>query len=227
MFTDQEYQSILHEIKNSVTLIGSSLQLIEKKHPEVIHFPFWNTTMEDIRRLQSLFREISSSRQWEDLHPTRISASDFLQDMEQDLPNILPEYTHCSFTYTMDLPLLFIDTLRMRHAFLNLIKNASEAITQGGQIQISAEATDSHVRITLSDNGCGICPESLSDIFTPQFTTKEEGTGLGLCITKKIIEAHQGTISCESQVGIGTTFTISLPIAALEHPLPSEDEQLV
>jgi two-component system NtrC family sensor kinase len=114
-----------------------------------------------------------------------------------------------------DAPILIqADPIQMRQVFINLLNNAAEAIEGEGKITISTRQVDAdYVEIKVADTGPGIPEESMGKIFTPFFTTKEvgKGTGLGLAIVYGIIKMHRGQISLQSQVGIGTTFSILLP----------------
>jgi len=103
---------------------------------------------------------------------------------------------------------------RINQVFLNILKNASQAITPPGTISISTSADSEFVTIVITDTGCGIPDESLKKIFDPGFTTKGVGvgTGLGLSITYQILKDHSGTITAESLPGSGTTFRITLPL---------------
>jgi len=107
---------------------------------------------------------------------------------------------------------------QLNQVFLNLVVNAAQALenTDDGRITISTAATPTDVIIKIQDNGCGIPEENLNTIFNPFFTTKDvgTGTGLGLSISYAIIEKHDGSIDVESTVGVGTTFTITMPIRA-------------
>jgi two-component system sensor histidine kinase HydH len=96
-------------------------------------------------------------------------------------------------------------------ALANLLQNAIQASHPGGRVDIGAQASDTDVQISISDQGTGIVPEHLENIFNPFFTTKPDGVGLGLAIVSKIIDEHQGRISVESVKGSGTTFLIRLP----------------
>jgi signal transduction histidine kinase len=100
----------------------------------------------------------------------------------------------------------------LHQALTNLIRNAADAMPRGGTLTISAHSTDESVRLTLADTGPGI-PTNI-DIFQPFATTKEHGMGLGLAITRHVIEAHRGTIHYHSAPGQGTTFTLDFPRAA-------------
>ncbi len=106
----------------------------------------------------------------------------------------------------------------MNEVLLNLLKNAKEAINENmtpespvGHISLEARRKHNGIMISISDNGCGIDPEKISDIFQPFHTTKADGTGLGLAISKRIIESHKGQLSVKSTPGKGSTFIIALP----------------
>jgi len=116
-----------------------------------------------------------------------------------------------------DLPLIPVDQDQIKQVFINILNNAVFAMPNGGQLTVTSQisSTDSQmVCLSFADTGSGISPEHIDKIFDPFFTTKEvgQGTGLGLSVSYGIIERHNGQISLETAVGIGTTFHISLPI---------------
>jgi PAS domain S-box len=104
------------------------------------------------------------------------------------------------------------DALELQHAFLNIVKNAVDAMPNGGLIEIGGRRKASKVAVSFTDSGIGISEECLPKIFSPCFTTKAQGMGFGLAIAKRIIDAHGGKISFKTAAGKGTTFTIDLPI---------------
>jgi signal transduction histidine kinase len=103
------------------------------------------------------------------------------------------------------------DRKQFQQVLWNLVMNAHHAITDGGQIDIYADEEDQYVRIQISDNGRGIPPNEIGNVFKPFFTTKHKGTGLGMTISKRIIEQHNGTIALESEINKGTRVTIKMP----------------
>ena len=108
--------------------------------------------------------------------------------------------------------LVDLDVTQMRRVLHNLINNAIQATQRAdGKVTMRVTTEGDSLEIAVKDNGSGIAPGQLSMIFEPYYTTKEEGTGLGLAIAKRIVEEHQGTLSAESTVGAGSTFTIRLP----------------
>ncbi len=106
---------------------------------------------------------------------------------------------------------LAIDAQLMKAALLNLFVNAIQAMPMGGVLTVEIKKECSWIIIMVDDTGIGIAPENLAKIFSPFFTTKEKGTGLGLAEVQKVIQAHQGEISVTSQLGIGTHFIIKIP----------------
>lgn len=118
-----------------------------------------------------------------------------------------------------------IDPARMWQVLLNLIRNAREAMPQGGEVRIRTFPEGKGIGISVSDTGCGISAENMSKLFSPFFTTKATGTGLGLPLTNQIVVEHGGRLECESTPLIGTTFTISLPLSPVScKPLPLKHE---
>jgi len=111
-----------------------------------------------------------------------------------------------------EIPRVDADPHHLRRVFLNIIKNAIQAMPKGGTLTISAKKLNEHVELEFSDTGIGIPEENMKKLFTPLFTTKSKGIGLGLSICKDLVEAHNGQIEVKSEVGKGTTFTIKLPI---------------
>lgn len=109
------------------------------------------------------------------------------------------------------IPKVTCDENQIKQVFINIIKNAIEAMSEGGHINIKLSSDESIVTVVVEDEGCGIPTEELGKIGEPFYTHKENGTGLGLMVTKKIIEEHEGTFLLESDVNRGTCITIHLP----------------
>lgn len=115
-------------------------------------------------------------------------------------------------TCAKELPHIWADGQQLQQVFRNLIVNAYQAMPEGGTLYITTAREGKYVEVSFRDTGVGIPPAYLERLFEPLFTTKERGTGLGLVISRGIVERHQGTIEVESLVGQGTTFTVRLPI---------------
>ena len=141
----------------------------------------------------------------------------------------------CEFSLPGDLPAVRIDEGQISQVIYNLIINANQALPEGGLIRVGAETvmpdapnglpavTDQYIRIFISDNGLGIPQQNLPRIFDPYFTTKESGSGLGLATSQSIMKGHGGYITVESELSVGTTFSVYLP--ASDHILPEDSEK--
>ncbi|MCW3995003.1 MAG: PAS domain-containing protein [Candidatus Bathyarchaeota archaeon] len=123
----------------------------------------------------------------------------------------IPQNIKLSFNI-QPLPKVNLDPTFTRRALANLINNAIQAMPQGGRLEISACQVENSINISITDTGGGIPDDVKAKLFTPMFTTKAKGQGLGLAVVKRLIEAQGGSISFETTVGKGTTFTIKLPL---------------
>lgn len=112
-----------------------------------------------------------------------------------------------------DLPPVSLDRSLFRQILLNLALNAVQAMPQGGLLELQTCLRDGQVCLDLIDTGCGMNEKTMAKMFQVFFSTKKNGSGLGLPTVRKIIEAHGGSISCQSAVGKGTQFTVTLPTA--------------
>ncbi|MEM3697135.1 MAG: GAF domain-containing protein [Candidatus Bathyarchaeia archaeon] len=109
-------------------------------------------------------------------------------------------------------PKIRVDTEKIRRVFVNLIRNAVEAMPKGGKITIKSRAVGENLEMIFADTGIGMSKQTLEKLWTPLFTTKAKGMGFGLAICKRFVEAHGGSISVKSALGKGTTFTVTIPI---------------
>ncbi|MFL0490993.1 MULTISPECIES: ATP-binding protein [Bacillus] len=123
----------------------------------------------------------------------------------------LEQGVHIQGIYSKDIPSITCDEKRLKQVFFNLIKNAIESMSIGGTITIKVTVEDGII-VQVKDEGCGIPKDKLPKLNEAFYTTKETGTGLGLVVTEKIIKDHNGKMSFESEVGVGTTVNIMLPI---------------
>jgi signal transduction histidine kinase len=111
-----------------------------------------------------------------------------------------------------DLPAISLHSDSLQAALMNLVKNALEAMEPGGQLMVRTYVTRKSVALDLIDTGSGVDDNTLLHMFEPFYSTKEGGSGLGLPTARKIIEAHGGRISVQSEIGRGTKFVLEFPI---------------
>ena len=123
-----------------------------------------------------------------------------------------PENVELARDIDNDLPRVMVDADQIRQVFVNIVLNAQQAMAEGGRLDIRAKNRGEFVVVNFTDTGGGIPESVMSRIFDPLFTTKARGIGLGLAVSRSILERHGGDIQVESQGRRGTTFTVSLPI---------------
>ncbi len=204
---------ISHEIRNPVTLICSSLQLIEKQHPEVHSFAHWDDTMKDIRYLLRLLEEVSCYNNGARLNREPIETSPYLQHLAASFKHYETPGHQLLIHIPDSLPSLEADPVKLRQALSNIVRNGFEAISGSGSVELTACAQKDQLLIQVKDNGCGIPAEHLEKIFLPFSSEKPEGTGLGLAIASRVAEAHGGSLRVTSVPG-DTVFTMALPLSA-------------
>lgn len=206
---------IAHEIRNQLTILGYA-EIIKMAVPDNQQVEQYVQNILGARdRILSIVEEIRqfARNQIQSYVKETVSLASVVEtalsiisyDKEAKKRNIIK-----TFRETPTLPL---NRDKIIQVLINLVRNAVQATSEGDEITVLVGQNQNHGIIRISDNGCGIASEHLSNIWQPFFTTKgEEGTGLGLDICKRIVEGHCGKISCESQMGGGTTFTIELPL---------------
>ncbi len=208
--------SILHDLKNPICIVRCCTDLIKEeiKDPRIQQL----TTMIDgaVNGMMAMTQELLDyARGSSILKKESISIWRLLDELSQQSLRLLPGQNiqfvkHIRYTGTFE-----IDLSRFTRLMGNLIKNASEAMPDGGILTFDSDLIDGQVVLKLSDTGCGVPPEILHKLFEPFVTHgKEHGTGLGMAIAKSIIEAHGGRITVSSTPGNGTTVEIRIPAIA-------------
>lgn len=206
---------VAHEINNPLgVILGYAGYLESKMGEDDPNYQYIHEIKRESKRCKKIVQDLLSYARTP--RPT-LEATD-LNDLLQQIVDFAANHTDMrgvkiSTKLASGLPAVELDGDQMRQVAINLVLNAGGAMPDGGNLTVSSEAIDAtHVRITFSDSGCGIPPESLETIFEPFYTTKASGTGLGLAITRQIIEQHHGEIHIDSVVGKGTCVTVTLPI---------------
>jgi len=202
-----------HEIKNSLMVIGGFANQVEKSiSDDHDNCRKLKIIQDEIRRLEMLLTDVRDfTRPCEPkkkLRDINFAITNTLTLLKDDLKkrDIL-----CDKFLDNRLPLICFDQSQIKQGLINLIKNAIEAMPDGGRLVISSLHEDGYIKISIVDNGPGIPSEVVKKIFDPFFTTKEKGTGLGLVVSRNIIEDHDGNISVQTKERVGTTVTITLP----------------
>jgi nitrogen-specific signal transduction histidine kinase len=211
MLNANDYSYIFHEVKNMISIIGSSLQLVEKQHPDVKEFAYWKETMTDVKYLRQMVQNLSGMSAPIQLQITDVYLPQFLFELKAAAEAMFPAHAQIHMSLDPAISDGYFDSLRIHQALLNLIKNASEASNELPALSINAYRKENNLVFEISDNGSGISAEAADQMFVPYYTTKKNGSGLGLSIVKGIVDAHKGSISVTTAPGWNTTFVIVLP----------------
>ncbi len=206
---------IAHEIKNPLAIIRSTLQLIESQIPTVKSNKHWGSLYGEIDFINTLIKDFTVLNQSFKIDKQQVDVCGIIEILAHQFEPICKEKN--IFLYTSipkNLPHVDGDQLRLREAFVNIIKNAFEACKAKDTISIIIKRLDNYIIITFTDTGTGIEKDKIDTIYDHFVTYKENGTGLGLAIVKAIIEQHKGSIEVTSEVDYGTSFIVYLPIIA-------------
>ena len=204
---------VSHELKNPLTLIQGTLQLIECHYPEIQNDPLWTQVLADVHYMSKLLSEITSINSIQNINYSRINIRQVLTNVVYSFSaNSEIQGKNIRIEYKTDILWIEADGLKIEELLRNLIQNAMDATDFGDEIKIIVTSLDVLLILKVQDSGFGIDSERLSTIFEPFVTYKTGGTGLGLTIVKNIVEAHQGEINVFSRPFEGTEFVVSLPI---------------
>jgi signal transduction histidine kinase len=221
---------VTHEIRNPLSAMGLNVEMLDEElaqddgaqRAEVRNLI--KAIQREVQRLEHLSEEYLRVAR---LPQPRMEAEDVAAAVREIVEFARPEIDAAGCSVAVDvaagLPPAMFDEAQLRQALLNLLRNAREAMPQGGPIQVGVAAEGMSVVVDVDDRGGGIPSEIRARVFDPFFSTKGEGTGLGLAITRHIVEAHGGAVTCEPRAGGGTRFRIALPIApAKSTRMPAE-----
>ncbi|WP_307472218.1 PAS domain-containing sensor histidine kinase [Paenibacillus harenae] len=202
---------VAHEIRNPLTALKGFTQLLQSKYND--HSHYFDIMAGEIDRINLIVNEFMTLAK---PHFSQFN-SGYIEPILQSVLSILETQAillnvEIKVKLEPELPAVFCNENQLKQVFLNVIKNAIEAMPSGGVVDITAVlVTDSEIGIRIKDEGQGIPEELIAKIGEPFVTTKEKGTGLGLMISTRIIEAHNGTLHLFSKQNEGTTIEIRLP----------------
>jgi PAS domain S-box-containing protein len=220
--------SLSHEIRNPLNAIFLHVDIVEEELQQPTRLDNHAVVLESLAEIKQEIGRVNDLVQ-DYLSLARLST---LQREPQKLGAVMeelaPEMTELLLDQGMTCQLEGVESLgqvalhrnTFRRVLLNLVQNAIDAMPQGGTLILRGRQDASHVYLEISDTGSGIPEEQLPLLFTPFHTTKPEGTGLGLYVVQEIVAAHEGEIAVTSEPGVGTTFTVTLPLVTADASIP-------
>lgn len=210
---------LAHELGNPLNSLTIHLQLINrmlkgfpKKYKEKMS-KILGITQTEVKRLDGIVtRFLQATRPLK----SRFFEGDIHKIIDETLDLLGPELKRNKINvkkdYNTDIPKIYLDHIQIRQAFINIIKNALESMSKNGLLEIKTILNGETAAVSFTDTGTGMSEDEVSRIFEPYYSTKREGSGLGLVILHRIIRDHGGKIDVKSKIGVGTTMTIYLPI---------------
>jgi PAS domain S-box-containing protein len=218
--------NVAHEIKNPLGSISIHMQLIqraltalsdERIEPIIENIEVVN---EEIERLNRIVVDFMFAVQPMD---TQLADSDLNSVVNELTTFVRVELEQAGIELVEqleeELPTLELDEKYLKQALLNLVKNAISAMPEGGELLIATRHTGDEVELSISDTGVGMSDDVMAKIFEPYFTTREDGTGIGLTLVYKVVKEHMGDISVVSQPGKGSSFSLLFPVPQREQHL--------
>ena len=208
---------IAHEMKTPLGVVRTSAETLRYELAGLDESPKGLTIAGRIMRQSARLREIVDDlltvARTEELKLTEVDASLLISSLVDDMQEYIPASVDLRFHQHGNNFRIKVDADQLTIAVRNVIDNARQAIGErtGGKISVELTATEETIDILVTDNGVGMSKQTLTRLFQPYYTEKEGGSGIGTVIIKRVIEGHGGTISVESEVGVGTTFKLSLP----------------
>lgn len=210
--------SLAHEIKNPLTAIKAFIQMVPDKYKEAsFRKKFDEIVPNEVERLVNLSEDLLKLSKPSKPNFENINVNDILERVGLILENQLKKRNIKLVKKLSSIPFILADEHQLMQVFLNIGLNAISAIGKNGILEIASNSDHGrYVEIQFVDNGVGILDKDIKRIFEPFFSTRKEGTGLGLATCQRTIEAHGGLIKVKSKTGQGSTFTIQLPLRSKE-----------
>jgi signal transduction histidine kinase len=205
---------IAHQIKNPLGIINNAAFALQRSVAagKPVPLPQLEIIREEVARSDRIVTELMGYAQLAEGTVERLNVT---HELNRALQTVFPPGVYRSIqirtSYTDHLPLLLMQRKHFSEIAVNLLQNAREALVNGGHIDVSVEAHEDVVFITIADDGPGIPPDKTEKIFEAYFSTKEKGTGLGLSIVRHNVEIYSGHVSVESRLGQGAKFLLQLP----------------
>jgi signal transduction histidine kinase len=201
-----------HDLRNPLSGIAGATYFLKKKYDQMedeTAQKMFEIIERDIEYSNKIVNDLLDYSRTMDLE---LSATNPKRLVEEALESIVMPENIRVVNLTLDEPDINIDIQMMKRVIINLVNNAIDAMTGGGEITIKSNVTEDDYELHITDTGVGIQDDILEKIWNPLFTTKAKGMGFGLSICKRVLEYQRGSITVKSKVGEGTTFIIKLPL---------------
>jgi len=210
---------VAHELRNPLGVISNAIYYLKTILPDADQTTkeYLEMISSEVRNSEKMVSDLLDLSRTRPAKREEVAVSDLVAEVLEKQP--APEDVKVTTRIASDLPLVFVDPGQIGQVLANLVINAYQAMPEGGKLTMSAQGEKERVYLSITDTGCGIPQENMGRLFEPLFTTKARGIGLGLAVSKNLVEVNGGSIEVESpstslrtgEEGKGSTFTVILP----------------
>ncbi len=199
-----------HELRNPLGVISNAVYFLQNTLSGEITMTYLDIISSEVKRSEKIVSSLLDMSRVKALEKEEFGISMLIDDVVKREKK--PDNIEIIKNIEDNLPYIFIDYRQISQVLHNIILNSYQAMPEGGRVLLEAYLRDNRIRISVKDTGCGIKKEYMDKIFEPLFTTKARGIGLGLTVCKNLMEINGGTITAESQEGLGSNFTLIFPL---------------
>ncbi|MGY4761474.1 PAS domain S-box protein [Paenibacillus caseinilyticus] len=213
--------AVAHEIRNPLTALKGFLKLLKASNENRERGYMFAILQEEMERIESITNELLVLAKPQSASHVRLDLAAVLRSVITLVnPQAIMQNVQILTKYG-SVPPVRGEGNQLKQVFVNILKNAIEVMPEGGEVTIGVETAGREVQVRIRDQGRGITDEQISRLGEPFYSTKEKGTGLGLMVSKKIIEAHGGRLEVTSRLDVGTTVCVILPVLEADEPVKS------
>ena len=201
-----------HELRNPLSIISNALYVIQLSDPIGYNAlkEYLDIIADEVQKAQDIISDLLDFARIQSVKRSRVDITALIREVLKKIT--VSDNITVNISVPSTVPMVFVDALKMEQVFKNLFQNACQAMPNGGELSIIIHHENLLVYISIVDTGVGIDSDKLGKIFEPLFTTKAQGIGLGLSLTKSFVEVNGGTIEVDSTPGVGTRFKVLLPV---------------
>jgi len=212
--------SLVHQIREPLATMLATIQVAQTKTDSADLHMYLNRLQRQVQQLNRVIGEMLALSRKNEGEVTFTNINKLVENTLAMLGALLSQHRiRIEKSYTKHIPAISINTVQMQQVFMNIVTNAVHAMPSGGRLEIKTSRTGEMIRVDFKDNGTGMDSETMHRLFDPFFSTKKDGIGLGMSISRQIVTKHNGRIHCESKPGAGTLVSVELPLTEGESGL--------
>lgn len=218
-------EGVAHEIRNPIVTLGGYTRRLQRElKPDHPGQESVRVILEDVERMEGMLKDLEEYLDFVQAHPPEFARVDLKQLVQEVIKHLsIPESIRLEEMYPREELQIYGNSNHLKELFRHLLENAMEAMPKGGFILMELVGMDDHAQIKIKDSGVGIPKAAIPNIYSPFFTTKTKGVGVGLAKAYIIVDEHAGQMDVDSELERGTTFTLTFPTDRRQRPRRYEE----